>query len=64
MQDQIRHRTNRLTIPCNSLDATLPQEYQKGEIAGINFIINFPDTLIEEFEQKVEDIKNDDTDTD
>ena len=42
-----------MLTPCESIDSTLPQEFMKGEYAGISLFFRLPEDRISELEELV-----------
>jgi hypothetical protein len=57
---QAQTRTNAIVCqPLNGLDATLEQEYMKGEAAQLLTLRGLPEVLIEELQEAVKDMQAD-----
>ncbi len=51
---QTANRVNNVMLtPCESVDATLPQEFMKGEYAGISLFFKLPENRISELEELI-----------
>ena len=51
---QVEHRRNSYELrPLSSLDETLAQEYQKGEVSGIRLFVQLPSLRISALEEEL-----------
>lgn len=57
LEGQIQGRTGQILNPVKSQDHLLEQEYQKGEIAGMMFAVQFWDLLVESMTDELKRIQ-------
>lgn len=58
---QVETRTNKVMLnACEGLDATLEQEFEKGECAGIRLFMELPEVRIDEIENLLKMKENED----
>lgn len=61
VQAQIDARTDAIILtPLSRMDDTLEQEYKKGEIAALRLTMVLPQTLVEEAERALADMRKND----
>lgn len=55
---QTKTRTDLIVlIPLKSMDAAFEQEFKKGEIQGMRFLLTIPETMVEVAKQQLEEMR-------
>ena len=52
---QVKLRNQQVVAPAGSLDGLIQQEYMKGEMAGIDLFMRFPEIVERDFGEQIEE---------